>query len=183
MRMNEFDMITHKQALLRRRIKFVTEKGSMARLFRAGMNSNLQMRLYERLQPTDIIVNETIGEYDTWLIGTVELPIWAPFVREDDDIESVRWGYFAKLINVLVYEILSNRELVLEKHWFRLKSIIHLPIDKNVTQNILIINPEFKVIQRLKGMTKQQYLNFQADAKKLADIYNVPKIWLEDAWA
>ncbi|HTP66829.1 MAG TPA: hypothetical protein VMJ66_15665 [Geobacteraceae bacterium] len=164
--MTSFNAEEHRKALLRRRIKFVAEKGSMARLFRAGTNQDLQMQLFQVLQLADITASQKIEEYDDWLVRTVEIPEWEQFCR--GKIESDRWGYFAKLINIIIYEILSNRELVSEIDWLRMRHFIHVPIDSNVTFNIGKIDPNFAGIWMLQGMTKQRYLQFQSDARILA---------------
>lgn len=44
-----FTIEQHREALFRRRIKLVVEKGAMARLFKGGTNFGLQQELFRRL--------------------------------------------------------------------------------------------------------------------------------------
>ena len=48
--MKPFTPEQHRNALIRRRIKFVVEKGAMARLFKSGTNSELQEELFRNLK-------------------------------------------------------------------------------------------------------------------------------------
>ena len=120
--MKPFTPEQHRDSLIRRRIKFVVEKGAMARLFRAGLSLGLQEELFSRLKPTEIAKVQSQDEYDNWLISTIELDSWAEYSR--NGIEVDRWGYFAKLINIVIYEIISNRELFLEMDWLRLRPFL-----------------------------------------------------------
>jgi hypothetical protein len=74
---NTFTPEQHQAALVRRRIRFVVEKGAMARLFKAGTNGRLQDELFAVLQPKTLAGLKTIEEYDGRLVRTIELPCWA----------------------------------------------------------------------------------------------------------
>lgn len=171
----------HLEALIRRRIKFVVEKGAMARLFKAGTNAALQDELFRRIRPTEISRIQTRNEYDAWLLSAVESSCWQPYSRNglDDD----RWAYFAKLINIVVYEILANRELFFEADWQRLRPFLHIPIDATVTHHLSKLEPSFPGVWMLKGMTKNQYVLVQDAARRVAYAYGVPPIWFEAAWS
>jgi hypothetical protein len=171
----------HREALIRRRIKFVVEKGAMARLFKGGTNAALQVELSRRIRPEELARIQTRDEYDAWLLSTVESSCWAPFSRNglDDD----RWAYFAKLVNIVVYEIAANRELFSETEWERLRPFLHIPIDVTVTYHLSELEPSFPGVWVLKGMTKDQYLGVQGAARRLADANAVPPIWFEAAWS
>jgi hypothetical protein len=95
----------HRHLLVRRRIKFVVEKGSMARLFKAGCHGNLQAELARRISLRRIshIMNQK--QYDEWMLTRLRLSCWNDFARSDG--EAVRWGYFAKLVNIVIYELVS----------------------------------------------------------------------------
>ncbi len=67
----ELSELRHKDALLRRRIKFVVEKGSMARLFRKGTSKPLKQCLFKHLQPHMFASFTTREEYDAWLARIV----------------------------------------------------------------------------------------------------------------
>jgi hypothetical protein len=171
----------HREALLSRRIKFVVEKGAMARLFRAGTNAALQKELFRLLRPSEIAKLQRREAYDEWLIKTVELPGWEHYSR--NGLRSDRWAYFAKLMNIVVYEIVANRELFSESDWQRVRPFLHLPIDLNVSIELERLDPGFPKILWLKGMTKNQYLQVQACARSLAEAHDVPPIWFEAAWS
>ncbi|MCK4428237.1 MAG: hypothetical protein KAW16_07135 [candidate division Zixibacteria bacterium] len=178
---NTFTPEQHREALLRRRIKFVVEKGAMARLFPAGTHKALQNKLFQHIQPDAIAKHQTLGEYDSWLLGKVKLPCWNRYSR--NGIKFDRWSYFGKLINIVVYEIVSNRELFLEKDWKRIKWFLHLPIDAKVIAELKKLDPNFPKIQILKGMTEDQYLNIQTAARSNAENLKKPSIWFEAAWS
>lgn len=176
-----FTVEQHKKALIRRRIKLVAEKGAMARLFKGGTNFGLQQELFHRINIDFFSKTKTREEYDEWLIKTVELNCWQKYSRNGIKID--RWAYFAKLINIVIYEIVSNRELFAEADWQRIRSFLHIPIDWNVNYHLRQIEPNFPLIITLKGMSKQQYLNFQERTRKLAEKFGLPPIWFEAAWS
>jgi hypothetical protein len=176
-----FSADQHRDALIRRRIKFVVEKGAMARLFRAGTHSELQEELFRCLRPSDLAKIGTRPEYDEWLTRTVELTCWEKFSR--NGIADDRWGYFAKLINIVVYEIVANRELFAEEDWLRIRPFLHIPIDWNVTYHLNQVDPSFPVVAILKGMTKEDYWDVQTSVRHLADKHSLPPIWFEAAWS
>jgi hypothetical protein len=179
--MNIFEQERHREALVRRRIKFVVEKGAMARLFKGGTNTALQDELFRRIAPANLSALRTRDEYDAWLVETVELDCWKAYSRNglDDD----RWGYFAKLVNIVVYEIAANRELLAEEDWHRLRPFLHVPIDSTVTYQLSTLDPAFPAVWTLKGMTKTQYLAVQDAVRTLASRHEVPPIWFEAAWS
>lgn len=180
-KMKPFTLEQHRDALIRRRIKFVVEKGAMARLFRSGTNSVLQQELFRCVKPSELSQIQTRDEYDAWLGRIVELDCWKNYSR--NGIEDDRWAYFAKLINIVVYEIVSNRELFPESNWQRLRPFLHVPIDKNVTYYLRQIDPAFPIMAALKGMSKKQYWRIQEAIRKLADNHGLPPIWFEAAWS
>ena len=171
----------HKEALVRRRIKFVVEKGAMARLFKAGSHSSLQDKLYEMIKPSALAAIRDRKEYDSWLIRIVEADRWAKHSR--NGLVEDRWAYFAKLINIVIYEIVSNRELFAEADWERLRPNLHIPIDSTVMDHLSEIDPNFPVIWTLKGMTKKDYLCIQQAVRMLAKKHDVPPIWFEAIWS
>lgn len=179
--MKPFTHEQHREALIRRRIKFVVEKGAMARLFRGGTNSALQQELFKTIKLEEFSKIQNKEQYDKWLNWTVELDCWANYSRNGIDLD--RWGYFAKLINIVIYEIVSNRELFLETNWLRLKGFLHVPIDWNVTYHLNQIDTSIRPVAMLKGMIKAQYWTIQKAIRKLAEKYDIPPIWFEAAWS
>ena len=175
-----FSEDAHKDALVKRRIKFVVEKGAMARLFKAGTSSALQKELIRKLKPSSIAKLQSRDEYDNWLLELVEDNCWEQYSR--NGLSEDRWAYFAKLINIVIYEIVSNRELLSESDWQRLHPWLHLPLDSNVFFSLQKIDPAVPATWMLKGMTRQQYWSMQNAARKLAEQYDIPPIWFEDAW-
>ena len=179
--MNTFTEKRHSEALLRRRIKFVVEKGAMARLFTKGTHKSLKNKLFQHIVPNAIAKCQTLDKFDSWLIGKIKLHCWNRYSRNGIKID--RWSYFAKLINIIVYEIVSNRELFLEKDWIRIKWFLHLPIDNKVISELTKYDSNFPKIHILKGMTECQYLDIQTNARRIAYNFNKPTIWFEDAWS
>lgn len=179
--MGIFTAEEHRDALIRRRIKFVVEKGAMARLFKAGTHGALQEELFRRLLPAQLARIQTRDEYDTWLLETVESSCWEPYSR--NGLDEDRWAYFAKLVNIVVYEILANRELFSEADWQRLRSFLHVPIDATITYHLSKVDPGFPAAWVLKGMTRKQYVRVQAAVRALGERHGVPPIWFEAAWS
>jgi len=179
--MNPFTPEQHRDALIRRRTKFVVEKGDMARLFKGGTNPALQEELFNRIKPVELAEIQVQDQYDEWLTRTVELGCWSKYSR--NGIEADRWSYFAKLINIVVYEIISNRELFLETDWLRLRPFLHVPLDWTVTYHLNQIEPNIPSIAMLKGMSKEKYWTVQSAIRGLAKKHGVPPIWFEAAWS
>jgi hypothetical protein len=169
----------HADAMLRRRIKFVAEKGAMARLFRAGTSQALQKELFRRLKPRNLASLTTRDAYDKWLFRTIESNCWRRFANQ---LSSDRWAYFAKLLNIIIYEIVSNRELFSDDDWQRIRHFLHIPIDSSVVDHITEIDSDFPPTTRLKGMKKAMYLEIQKFTRRLAAEKGVPPIWFEAAW-
>ncbi len=83
--MEVFSPEQHREALIRRRIKFVVEKGAMARLFKGGTHAALQEELARRIRPEEISRIQTREEYDSWLFATAESACWEPYSRNGLD--------------------------------------------------------------------------------------------------
>lgn len=179
--MNLFSPTQRREALLRRRIKFVVEKGAMARLFRKGGHAALKKKLGDHLKPRRLACIRTRREYDGWLNRVVGLPCWGAHSRNGLAVD--RWAYFAKLINIVVYEIVTNRELFTEREWKRLRPFLHVPVDAVVLDYLLGLDPGFPAPRQLKGMTRDGYWRVQHAARRLAHKHRVPAIWFEAAWA
>lgn len=175
-----FSHEAHCDALLKRRIKFVAEKGAMARLFKAGTTADLQYELFNSLKPIFITSHMTRKDYDAWLLGLIKNDRWSRYSR--NGLREDRYAYFAKLLNIIIYEIVSNRELVSELNWTKIRPWLHAPLDSNVFVNLTKIDPSFPACWILKGMTETQYLGMQESIRTLASKYGVPPIWFEDAW-
>lgn len=171
----------HRDALMRRRIKFVVEKGAMARLFRARTHRDLQDELVRSVDVSELAVIQTLAEYDSWLVSKIESARWKRFSRHG--LANDRWAYFAKLLNIVIYEVISNRELLSEVDWIRLRSFLHIPVDSTVTLHLSGLDPTFPRVTRLKGMTKKEYLEVQNATRRLAEVHGVPPIWFEAAWS
>jgi hypothetical protein len=175
-----FNGEVHQNALLRRRIKFVVEKGAMARLFKKGTTQHLQRELFMALTPSAIVAHKSHDEYDSWLQGLIKENRWACCSR--NGLKEDRWAYFAKLLNIVIYEIVSNRELVSERDWRKVRSWLHVPLDSSVFLTLTQFDPSFPASRHLKGMTQAQYLERQDAIRRLAGKYGVAPIWFEDAW-
>ena len=176
-----FTDIQHRDALIRRRIKFVVEKGAMARLFRARTHRDLQDELVRSVDVSQLAVIQTRDEYDSWLVSKIESTRWKRFSRHG--LANDRWAYFAKLLNIVIYEVISNRELFSDVDWTRLRSFLHIPVDSTVTLHLSSLEPTFPRVTRLKGMTKREYLEVQNATRRLAEVHGVPPIWFEAAWS
>jgi len=153
----------------------------MARLFKGGTNSKLQEELYSLIKPDQLSRIKNQEQYDEWLNRIVKLDCWSKYSR--NDIKMERWGYFAKLINIVIYEIVSNREVVSKEDWLCIKSFLHVPIDKNVTHHLNQIDSKIPSVVKLKGMSEERYWDIQNAIRELAKEYNVFPIWFEAAWS
>ena len=178
--MSQFSQEAHTNALLRRRIKFVVEKGAIARLFKRGTSDVLQAELFHRLRPTRIATHRSRDDYDAWLIGLIKEDCWGKYSR--NGLDQDRWAYFAKLLNIIIYEIVSNRELVSEDDWQKLRPWLHVPLDASVFFGLTQLDPSFPARWVLKGMTEKQYWEMQNAIRAIALVHEVPPIWSEDFW-
>jgi hypothetical protein len=171
----------HQNELLRRRVKFVVEKGAMARLFVAGKNQSLQRELCRQLRPEKLSRILSQQDYDAWLVCLIQSDIWKPYSR--NGLDKDRWAYFAKLVNIIVYEIVSNRELCSQATWNRIKKFLHLPIDSSVKRRL---SEETRMVvgaKKLKGMSQEEYWEIQNLARQLGKKKHVSPIWFEAAWS
>src|SRR6266704_1407095 len=108
-----FTSDSHQDALLRRRIRFVVLFPRISAQFKKGTHDELREELFNRLQPLAIRSIKSREEYDTWLLSLIKNDCWQKYSK--GGLESDRWAYFAKLINILVYEIVSVRGLMSKK--------------------------------------------------------------------
>jgi hypothetical protein len=88
-----------------------------------------------------------------------ESACWEPYSR--NGLAEDRWAYFAKLINIVVYEVVANRELFSETDWQRLRPFLHIPVDASITYHLSQLETSFPGVWVLKGMTKDQYVSVQ----------------------
>ncbi|HEU5247707.1 MAG TPA: hypothetical protein VFU09_11500 [Candidatus Udaeobacter sp.] len=111
----------------------------MARLFRADASQRLQAELFRRLKPRRLTALATRDAYDKWLLQTIESDCWRRFARNRLGLD--RWAYFAKLLNIIIYEIVSNRELFSDADWNRIRYFLHVPIDASVvtSQELILV--------------------------------------------
>jgi len=98
-KVKKFTEKAHRDALLRRRIKFVVEKGAMARLFKGSTSHELQKEVFRQVRPEKIALIRSCEEYNSWLISLIKKDWWEPYSR--NGLNQDRWGYFAKLLNIL----------------------------------------------------------------------------------
>src|SRR5438132_660710 len=157
---NLFSKEAHVDALVRRRIKFVVEKGAMARGFKKTTNAQLQHELFCHLSPSQIASFSSCEEYDAWLLDLIRKDCWAPYSKNGLDHD--RWGYFAKLLNIVIYEIVTHRELVSESDWQRLQFFLHLPLDSQIFSFLAELDASVHDPGILRDMTEKQYLDMQA---------------------
>jgi hypothetical protein len=153
---------------------------AIARLFRKGVHDTLEHLLLGKVQPEMLARLQTRADYEKWVEDTVEDPCWAVVSRWP--CESIRWAHIAKVLNILAYEVLANRELTAEADWQRLQSWLHVPVDRLVMRHLKGIDTRFNMRSVLKGMTKVEYQQIQAAIQKLALEQGVPPIWFEAAW-
>lgn len=170
----------HRAAVLRRRIKYVVELGAMARLFQKGQHKALQSALARLLLPATIANIHTRAEYDHWIVSLVRLPLWRRFSR--NGLKADRWAYFAKLINIIIYDVTSNRELFDEQDWLRVRDWLHVPLDSYVLKGAREVCGELRA-GSLQGITQNEYLNIQRALREGARRLKRPAIWFEDAYA
>lgn len=110
----------------------------------------------------------------------MELDAWKQYSR--NGLSKDRWAYFAKLINIVVYEIVANRELFSQADWRRVRRFLHVPLDEKVLSHLENVSHAFPKIEKLKGMTKDEYLQAQEAVRALAKLHRRPAIWFEAAW-
>jgi len=156
----------------------------MARLFRKNAHDRLQRRLFHLLKPAKLAAFSSRKRYDHWLRRTIKSQSWKPYVRKGLTLKSVRWAYIAKLLNILIYELVSNRELFSHGNWKRVYRYLHVPIDSNVLAYISQFDSRCpRYLRPLKGMTGWKYREIQKIAREAADVWQVAPIWFESAYS
>jgi hypothetical protein len=169
-------------ALLRRRVEFVIKYPALVRLIPKGQHARLATALCARLQPAVLAGLQSQTDYDAWLTRVVEEPCWGGCTR--GRVEDSRWSLIAKLINIIVYEIVVNRELITEeKAAMRLWPWLHLPLDRIVLRHLQGLCGDFPKRAVFKRMTKAEYQAMQRAARALAQEAGNPPIWYEAAWS
>ena len=140
--MNIFEHNRHREALVRRRIKFVVETGAMARLFKGGTHAALQDELFRRVAPAILSAlrtrdEMTRGSSRRWnsiagrpTRGTGSMMI-AGVIRKACEHRRLE-------------AIAANRELLAEEDWRRLRPFLHVPIDSTVTYQLSTLDPAFR---------------------------------------
>jgi hypothetical protein len=171
----------HRDALVRRRIRFILKYPAIARLFKKGSQDELETRLLEKLNPARLAKLRSRTDYERWLERTVEDPCWHACSRWSCD--AVRWAHVAKVVNIIVYELLANRELTEEADWHRLRPWLHVPIDLIVGRHLHEMDAKLKLRRVLKGMSKEEYRYLQTAIRRIADQYQLPPIWFEAVWS
>jgi len=109
----------HREALIRRRIRTVVEYPAIGRLFRKHMNVRVERELFRLVQPSLLAGFLMQADYENWLKQTVEDRCWEGCARWP--VKEIRWAHIAKILNIVVYEILANRELTTEADWQRFR--------------------------------------------------------------
>lgn len=176
----EFGEAEHLEAVVKRRIKFVVEKGAMARLFKKGLNPELQQVLRSKIDVAALKAFALQEDFDAWHREIVMYEGWAEFTEWP--IEQVRWGHFAKLVNIVLYELVANNEIMTYEEAGRLRGLLHLPIDKRVLDFVKSLRRGVRLPKRLLGMTESDYRAIQQAIRKEATRLGIPAIWFEDAW-
>jgi len=155
----QFSQERHIEAVIRRRIKFVVEKGAMARLFKKNSHRQLQGVLRQEMDVDALKARQSADDFDAWHRRIVLQQCWANFT--DRPIEEVRWGHFAKLINIILYELAANNEIVTDDEARRLRGLLHLPIDQKVLDLVRALQPGTRLPKKLLGMTEADYVAIQ----------------------
>ncbi len=131
----------------------------------------------------------SLQEFDDWHRGIIQDNCWRHFTVRN--IEQVRWGHFAKLVNIIIYEFVANNEIMTDEEARRLRSLIHLPIDKKVLDAVRTLVPDAELPRTLLDMNEKEYTHIQwtiRDAARRAEdaaskVVGVPAIWFEDAYS
>ncbi|MCH8331235.1 MAG: hypothetical protein IH946_07620 [Bacteroidetes bacterium] len=130
--------------------------------------------------PSKIKKLRTREQFDRWLMRIMKKRRWNKYSR--NGIMKDRWAYFAKVINIIVYEIVSNRELIPYTDWQRLNKFLHIPLDHSILKKLSKHNSNFHAPRSLKGMSCEDYLKIQERIREIAKKMKYPPIWLEDEW-
>ena len=160
----------------------VVEHGAIARLFERGTHPRLQRLLVQRVTPRQLSRLRSRDAYDRWLDALVCSKCWSSCSR--NGLKADRWAYIAKAVNILIYEIASNRKLLDDKSWRRLRPWLHVPLDSRVFDGFREgCDTHFEPPKRLKGMSRRQYLEIQRRMRSWAAQQAVAPIVIEDYWA
>jgi hypothetical protein len=153
----------------------------MVRLFKRGVHRQLQDQLFDLIDTARLIAIPSLEGYDAWLDAIIVDDRWEYFSR--NGLAADRYGYFAKLVNIIVYEVASNRELLADADWQRLKMWLHVPLDSMVFAAIQSVLPSFPIPATLKGMKADEYWIIQKALRQLARKLEIPPVWFDDAWS
>lgn len=176
-----FSKEDHLEAVVKRRIKFVVEKGAMARLFKKHSHQALKRAVRQRIDLQHLKSMKLAKDFDQWHRGIVIDECWVNYTTRS--IEQVRWGHFAKLVNIILYELVANNEIMTYEEAEQLRGLLHLPIDQKVLDVVRSLCPGISLPQKLLGMSETDYLTIQRTIREEARKLRIPAIWFEDAYA
>jgi hypothetical protein len=171
----------HREAIIRRKIKFGVKYPAIIWMFPKGATDTLIEELIQRVRPEVLANLQTQKDYEQWFEQTIQDPCWSFCVK--GDVEAVRWGHIGKLINMAVYDILDRHQLTNEADRQRLWPWLHVPIDSIVQDYCKKLDPSFEKRKVLKGMTRDEYYDIQAGIRKAAKDIGEDPIWFEAVWS
>lgn len=118
---------------------------------------------------------------------------------------SIFWSYFTKMVNILIYEIITHNELVDASQFHKIKWIVHVPIDKNVIcelkgriraiksggekecdimRKMENIEKDISFYKRLDSINSEElYDRLQNSIRIVQEIRGEPPIYIEDAYS
>ena len=172
----------HREALRLRRLKFLLSYPTPP--IQSLLNKKaFREVILEKLRNPPWGAMKKSKDYDDWLCSLVKADCWRPFATRN--LESERWGVFANILNIVLYEILWCRELTTEEEWRRIHPWLHLPLDDHVLHYLYQLDPAM-FPNRLwlpTNVTEERYMKVQRAARELASRLNRPAIWFADAWS
>jgi len=182
MAMKAYNEQDHREALLLRRLKFLLSYPSA--LIQSLPNKKaFREVILEKLRHPPWEMMKKSKDYDDWLCSLVKADCWQPFAART--LERERWGVFANILNIALYEILWCRELTTEEEWRRIHPWLHLPLDDHVMEHLHQLDPAMFPSGSWfpSNVTEERYMKVQRAARVLASRLKQPAIWFEDAWS
>lgn len=112
-----------------------------------------------------------------------------------DEDTPIFWSYFTKMVNIIIYELVTHNELVETPQFNKIKCTIHVPIDRKVISELkertasiksskMEMNDFLTSYKRLDSINSEKLYDLvQASIREVQDIRGEPPIYIEDAYS
>jgi len=107
------------------------------------------------------------------------------------------WAYFTKMVNIIIYDLITHNELVETSKFHKIKWFIHAPIDNKIISELRRRIPSLEDLRKMNEIKKmlkfckrldsidseESYDQIQRAIRIVQDMRDEPPIYIEDAYS